>query len=76
MLYISIFLFLSVLLLLWFCNVHKTAAGVLFVPLTGVVVLSLLYWVADHFTGAGIDESVIFHLRVGLEGPALKNTRC
>lgn len=72
MLYVSIFLFLSVLLLLWFCNVHKTAAGVLFVPLTSVVVLSLLYWVADYFTGAGIDESVIFHLRVGLEGAGFK----
>ncbi len=31
-------------------------------------VLSLAYLVSDYFTGKGIDESVIYHLRYGLDG--------
>jgi len=32
------------------------------------LVLSGIYVVANHFTGEGINDSVIFHLRFGLEG--------
>ncbi|MDM7481521.1 MAG: hypothetical protein P3W96_005825 [Halomonas sp.] len=33
-----------------------------------VVLLSAFYAVADYFTGNGIDESVLYHLQVGVEG--------
>ena len=33
-----------------------------------LLVCSGIYIVSDRFTGAGIDESVIFHLRYGLSG--------
>lgn len=35
------------------------------------LVLALAWWAADHFTGEGIDESVLFHLWIGLEGAGL-----
>ena len=33
-----------------------------------VVLLCAFYAVADYFTGNGIDESVLYHLQVGVEG--------
>lgn len=68
MLYVSLGLFAVVLLLLWLRIFNKSTAWLLFVPLTALVVLSLFYGVSDYFTASGIDESVLFHLRVGLEG--------
>lgn len=36
-----------------------------------VTVLSALYGVADYFTGRGINESVIYHLKAGMTGAGL-----
>lgn len=33
-----------------------------------VLLLAVFYFVADYFTGKGVDESVIYHLSYGLEG--------
>ena len=46
---------------------HKSAlvgAGCIFI----YMVLSVFYIVSDYFTGEGINEAVIFHLRYGLDG--------
>src|SRR5690554_1926682 len=72
MLYASLILFALAALLLLRCQLGKACARLQFLPMTAVVVLSLLYLVSDYFTANGIDESVIYHLRVGLEGAGFK----
>ncbi|RKZ67997.1 MAG: hypothetical protein DRQ48_09150 [Gammaproteobacteria bacterium] len=41
-------------------------AAAIFIP--GFLLLSILFLVADYFTGVGVDASVIYHLKYGLYG--------
>lgn len=35
------------------------------------VLLSVVYWVANYFTGRGINEAVIYHLKAGMQGAGM-----
>ncbi|NLY16466.1 MAG: sulfatase-like hydrolase/transferase [Gammaproteobacteria bacterium] len=72
MLYVSFAFFALTLLLLLRRQLGKTCTRLQFIPMTAVVFLTLFYLVADFFTADGIDESVIYHLRVGLGGAGFK----
>lgn len=50
---------------------HRVTSVLAASLLVGWLTLGIGYAVADHFTGNGIDESVLFHLRVGLDGAGL-----
>lgn len=67
---IAVSLFLSLLAIILLHNTLRGAATAL--PVTALFLVSLLfaafYVVADRFTGTGIDQSVIYHLRIGLGG--------
>lgn len=72
MLYLSLSLLILVIVLLWKRVLSRFMAKLLFVPLSASAALSLFYVVSDSFTGVGIDQSVIYHLQVGLEGAGVK----
>jgi phosphoglycerol transferase len=65
---LSLLLFIFALLIAYHHSHSKKStllgAGVVFVYLF----LSAFYVVADYFTGEGINDAVIFHLRYGLDG--------
>ncbi|CAM3443625.1 sulfatase-like hydrolase/transferase [Halomonas lysinitropha] len=58
------------------CAVSRVQRRVLILPLGGLglllAILSSTHVVANHFTGQGVDESVIYHLLVGLEGAGFR----
>ncbi|NLD15356.1 MAG: sulfatase-like hydrolase/transferase [Gammaproteobacteria bacterium] len=72
MLYLSLALFATVLGLLFARKLTAGYARFQFIPLTALVVITLFYLVADYFTASGIDASVIYHLRIGLDGAGFR----
>lgn len=72
MFYISLALFAVVLGLLATRKLTAGYARLQFIPLTVLVIITLFYLVSDYFTASGIDESVIYHLRIGLGGAGFK----
>ncbi len=70
----GIFTILSVILLitaLWVFTKTKPSkvnTGIFFVMTFSSIILFVLYGVAIYFTGNGIDEAFIYHLKYGLEG--------
>lgn len=46
----------------------KVGLVIFFITAVGSVFLFVAYGVADYFTGNGIDEAIIYHLRYGLKG--------
>lgn len=64
----SILLMLLGLLLSWFYAPGKKMACLMGFGVFLSCFLYAAYYVADYFTGRGFDESVFFHLKVGLAG--------
>lgn len=53
---------------------YVSRRSVLLVAIAGfllTVLLSVGYWAADYFTGRGINEAVLYHIKVGMEGAGL-----
>lgn len=68
LLWLSLFLFFSALVLSY--SQERTKRHLLLGAILVFVYLSMsaFYIVADYFTGEGINDAVIFHLRYGLDG--------
>lgn len=49
-------------------NASKVTTGIFFVIVFSSMLLFITYGVADYFTGNGIDEATMYHLKYGLEG--------
>lgn len=70
----GIFTALSAMLLiagLWAFNKTKPSkitVGIFFVMVFSSIILFIAYGVATYFTGNGIDEATIYHLKYGLDG--------
>lgn len=62
---------ISLIIGLWFFNKKKqpkAITGVCFVMVFSSIILFIAYGVATYFTGNGIDEATIYHLKYGLDG--------
>ena len=66
LLFISIALFLAAIGSRKTVTIFDLVAVTIFIP--AFLGLSVLFLIADHFTGFGVDASVIYHLKYGLYG--------
>lgn len=71
MLWVSLGLLVCAVGLWWRTLVSRAVAGLAAGAVLSGLLLSVAYGVIDRLTGSGIDASVVYHLKAGLEGAAL-----
>ena len=65
---LSAILFIAGLSIYKKSNPTTVSMGLFFIMTFGSLLLFVIYSVANYFTGHGIDEATIYHLKYGLEG--------